>query len=336
MDRNFRRLVDTLALIPEGRLISTADIRKRLEARGHSVTLRTIQRDLYALADQFGIECDERSKPFGWRWRRNATRLSLPAMDWTAAISFHLVEQHMRLLLPGSELARMRPYFDEARRRLHTTFPQVPIKAWPERIRVVSPEQPRISPAVLPAVHATVTEGLLLGRQVDIEYRAKGGKEREAHRIHPLGLVQHGRAYYLVATYYEYREPRMLALHRIRKAKMLEQPAVRAENFSLDAWIAQGAFGFGGTDTIELVAEFRRETAEHLIESPLSADQSVEHFKRAAFAWARISATVIDNPRLQWWLLGFGASVQVIKPVSLRKRIASEHAAAAQGYRDRR
>lgn len=336
MDRNFRRLVDTLALIPEGRLISTAEIRKRLEARGHSVTMRTIQRDLYDLADQFGIECDERSKPFGWRWRRNAARVSLPAMDWTAAISFNLIEQHMRLLLPGSELERLRPYFDEARRRLHSAFPDVPIKAWPERIRVVSPEQPRISPPVLPAVHAAVTEGLLLGLQLDIEYRAKNGKSVETHRIHPLGLVQHGRVYYLVATYYEYQEPRMLVLHRICKAKLLDQPAVRAESFSLDRWITQGAFGFGGTRKIRLVAEFRRVTAEHLIESPISANQSVAHFERAAVAWTRISATVIDNQRLQWWLLGFGAKVQVIKPASLRTRIAYELTTAARRYRNGR
>jgi predicted DNA-binding transcriptional regulator YafY len=65
MDKNFSRLVDTLHLVPSGRKATTPEIHRRLQALGYPVSRRTVERDLEALANQYGIACDARSKPFG-------------------------------------------------------------------------------------------------------------------------------------------------------------------------------------------------------------------------------------------------------------------------------
>ena len=46
----------------------------------------------------------------------------------------------------------------------------------------------------------------------------------------------------------------------------------------------------------------------------------------------RVEATVPESDRLLWWLLSFGAGVQVISPAKLRERVVKELRAAAKRY----
>jgi hypothetical protein len=58
-------------------------------------------------------------------------------------------------------------------------------------------------------------------------------------------------------------------------------------------------------------------TGQHLLESPLSADQQV----RQDGDWLRISATVIETEQLKWWLRSFGDAVSVLRPVSVARSL---------------
>ncbi|MDB4935423.1 MAG: transcriptional factor-related protein [Labilithrix sp.] len=71
-----------LTLLPKGpRRIDTATLEDRLRARGLVVHRRTIQRDLVELASVFPLVCDERTKPYGWRWADDAELLcAIPAL----------------------------------------------------------------------------------------------------------------------------------------------------------------------------------------------------------------------------------------------------------------
>ena len=53
----------------------------------------------------------------------------------------------------------------------------------------------------------------------------------------------------------------------------------------------------------------------HLTESPLSHDQTIES---EIDGQVQITATVKKTRQLKWWLLGFGAQVEVVKPKRLR------------------
>src|SRR3546814_10436130 len=76
MDKNFERLLATLSIVPANAALSTTEIHRRLSTRGLAVSHRTVQRDLESLAATFGITCDTRSKPYGWRWPKGKARLS--------------------------------------------------------------------------------------------------------------------------------------------------------------------------------------------------------------------------------------------------------------------
>ncbi len=334
MDLNFRRLLDTLAAIPPNRKASTSEIRDRLKARGHDVTPRTLQRDLDALVGEFGVERDDAGKPYGWRWPKEHSRISLPEMDWPVALSFYLLRQYLDGLLPSSVLEHLAPHFSEAEAKLRRQFPDIPLQRWPEKVRVAPPGQPMRSPRVLRSVRDAVTEALLTERQLEIRYRRSDDSEAQVWRIHPLGLVQRGRVFYLAARVFDYQDPRTLALHRIERATMLTEPVEVPEGFSLDRWLEEGAMDFGDGGSLRLVAEFHEGAGRHLLESPLSDDQKALPLDAKSDS-LRVSATVRDTEQLRWWLLGFGGKVEVIGPAALRRDIASRLRAGAGRYSKR-
>ena len=67
----------------------------------------------------------------------------------------------------------------------------------------------------------------------------------------------------------------------------------------------------------------------HLAESPLAEDQAVSVPRNGM---VRVSATVKATPQLEWWLLGFGGRVEVLKPTGLRKRMIETAKALAARY----
>jgi len=333
MEDTFARLVELLRSIPRSEKIGTPELEKRLKSKGFKVYPRMVQRDLQYLQRHFALECDERSRPFGWRWRNESHAVSLAGMTPAQALSFHLAETYLREVMPGLVLDELRPYLVEAKRTLGDLSLPSPLGRWPARIRVLHPEMPLVAPKVLPAVHRCVTEALLLGHQLVLTYRSASRGKLADHRVHPLALIQHGRVLYVVARFYEYDEPKMIALHRVAKAKVLEEDAVPPKGFTLEGWLAKGSMGFGGPGTpIDVTLEFSEGAGRHLLESPLSEPQQVEDLGDRRH---RITATVQNTERLRWWLLGFGGRVEVLAPKALRDEMAERVGEAAARYQAR-
>ena len=70
-----------LQLIPRSpRKVSVQKINKQLNVHGYETTDRTIQRDLIKLSKNFPLISDERDKPFGWSWSKDAPVYDLPSM----------------------------------------------------------------------------------------------------------------------------------------------------------------------------------------------------------------------------------------------------------------
>jgi predicted DNA-binding transcriptional regulator YafY len=335
MDRNFRRLLDTLHLIPPKGKISAPMLMERLENLGHKVIPRMVQRDLEALELPFGLVCDKRSKPYGWSWAKDAKRITLPGMDASQALSLRLLQIYLIDLLPESTVQELGPYFDEASSTLNQHYGDTAVQRWLDKVAIVPATQPLLPPAVKRSVHDAVTHGLLSERQLDIHYTSPGGKVAKSAIVHPLGLVQHGVIHYLVATFNSFTDPRLLPLHRIRSATLLDGSSSTPTGFTLKSYIEQGAFGFAqdnaNTKPIRLAAVFGGQAGAHLLESPLSKDQTVHELDDGRL---RFTATVPHTERLIWWLMSFGPHVKVEKPLVLRREIASRLRKGAAQYGD--
>ena len=323
------RLLEILKRLPtRGAGISARELTDWLTDEGFEVSKRTVERDLSALAVHFQLVYNDKSVPYGWRWMSDAVT-EFPALTVADAMSLHLVEDLLAPLLPAALLDSLRPRFRQARKKLDSLSKEHPNSRWLDKVRHVPPTLPLLPPKIVDGVLATVQEGLLTDRQLEIGYQRPGDEEAMTLRLHPLGLVQRGPVTYLVATAFTYTDVRLYAVHRITGASVLAEPAHCPGGFSLDDYIAQGALQFGDGRTIRLVARISPWLADILTETPLTADQQLE---RAGEEF-RLTATITDSWQLRWWILSQGEGITVLEPGKLRKEIMSELNRTLNTYR---
>lgn len=144
--------------------ITMREIQERLGADGFMVSKRTVERDLMSLSEVFPLMSDEREKPFGWSWEKDATPLDVPSLGNNEALAFSLVEKYLQGLLPHSILDQLQPHFRMAGQRLSGLAKKSPAMSWPNKIRVVQPAQPLLAPKIDPQVQPAVGDALLADR----------------------------------------------------------------------------------------------------------------------------------------------------------------------------
>ena len=322
------RLFELLKLLPsKGPGITAKEICGRLEASGFSVSKRTIERDLTELSRLFGLECNDKSMPYGWRWM-TGRGVDLPGLTVADALSLLVVEDLLRPLLPHVLLETLEAKFAEARKKLEALSSSNPNARWGEKVCHVSPTMPMLPPRIDPEVLAMIQDALLYDRQVDVTYQKPWTAEPLPMRLHPLGLVQRGPISYLVATAFGYEDVRLYAVHRITEAVRTADHVKRPQGFSLDKYVEEGRLQFGNGSKLNLEALVSSGLAVCLEETPLAEDQRLVMKGERA----RLSATVLDTWQLNWWILSRGPDIEVLKPAKLRKQIALALREAATQY----
>ena len=316
MDKNFARLLDTLRIVPVDRKLSTVDIHTRLTSIGHDVTVRTVQRDLLALSTSYDLICDDREKPFGWSWAAGAVRPVVAEMDVAQALAFNLLHREFRDLMPPPVIDALQPWFDMSQSKL-TQESHTKASRWAKKIAFRPQGAPLLAAKVARATVELVSNALFTERQMTAEYRSAQAPGYRKVRLHPLGLVRTGLVTYVVATFSDFADPRLLALHRLRNVQLLEDACIAPPGFNLDSYLGQDRLNFGNGKQIQLQLQMTTGAAAHLHDTPLSKDQSIEVLESEPKK-VLVKATVGDSPRLVWWLLGFGKQVEVLAPESLQ------------------
>jgi len=299
------------------RMISVTDLCGYLESEQFKFDRRTIQRDLQKLSEVLPID-NNGEKPAGWYWLETAHALSLPALTATEALTFKLVQEYLKNLMPSSVLKNLGFYFEQAEKALQS-LDRNPLQEWPDKIAAVPPSQPLLPPGIDEKIQQIVSEALLNSRQLRLFYQSREQGAPEERIVHPLGMVTRGGLIYLVAASEHLDTIRLRLMHRIHSAELLDQPAHRPEYFDLKGFIDSGQLGFGQGKILSLKIAFRSDTAMHLRDTPLSLDQRITPYEEGR---VMVTATLADTQQLAWWLLGFGDKVEVIEPVELRQKMA--------------
>ncbi|OTG83068.1 helix-turn-helix transcriptional regulator [Acinetobacter sp. ANC 4648] len=305
-----------LSRLSTGKWLGTRELQESLEREGIEISLRTIQRDLNQISQRFPIESNK-TVPQGWRWRSDAPIQSLPHMTSSQAVTFMMVEEHLKHLLPPSLIDEMNPWFDLARRSLST---QNNVRQWINRVRIVPASQPVIPPVVERQAQQAIYEGLLQDKKIECIYRARGHQgEEKNYTLNPLGLVQKGAIIYLICTRFDKSEVQTFALHRFKSAIVLDSRALHPVNFDIDVYIDSGALGFRvdfskPTANIELKLLMNEDDAIYFTESQLSQAQTIEQLTPELY---QVSANVPFTSQLVWWLRSFGKKLIRIEPVEV-------------------
>lgn len=326
------RLLELLKALPHQRWATPGELRELLADRGFDIDLRSVQRDLRDLQRSFPLDHNDKGKPHGWRWSAEAAS-GIASMSTPEALMIVLVQQHLQAALPASMLEGFEMLFTRARQRLDRLGPRAGASRWPQKVKAVPPGMPTLAPTATSEVQKALADALLTDRQIDAIYAPgpKGAPRR--YRLHPLGLILRGGTTYLAATRGGTSYASLYAVHRFRQIDVLLDLVSLPPGLDLDAALKRGRGQFGiaahGSAQIKLVIACEPSMSDLLEESPLASDQEL---KPMADHRIEIHATVSDCWEMRWWLLGHGASMEVLAPATLRREIAAVHREAAGRY----
>ena len=314
-----------LSKLSAGKWTGTRELQETLQREGIDISLRTIQRDLNQISQRFPIECNK-AVPQGWRWRSDAPIQSLPHMTSSQAVTFMMVEEHLKHLLPPSLIEEMTPWFDLARRSLST---QNNVRQWINRVKIVPANQPLIPPVVDKAAQQAIYEGLLQDKQLECIYQSLNShtQDEKSYILNPLALVQKGAIIYLICTRLDKTDIQTFALHRFKSAKVLDSRALHPVDFDIDSYIESGALGFRvdfnqPTENVDLKLTMLDIDALYFAESKLSLDQKIEQLSDGM---TQISATVPFTNQLTLWLRSFGRKIISIEPKQVSNAVKQIH-----------
>jgi predicted DNA-binding transcriptional regulator YafY len=307
--------LELMRRIPRNRAVTAKELHEQLADTEVSRDLRTIQRQLEMLSEHFDIERDDRSKPYGYRWKEKSRGMALPTLSEQESLLLMLAEQHLRNLLPASLTKSMEGFFVQARSNLSPYTSSKREREWLTKVRVVSTTQPLLPPKIKPGVFEQVSSSLFSNLWLSVDYENASGRRTQAD-VMPLGLAQQGERLYLVCRFKNYDNERSLALHRIISAKASTISFERPKDFDLQQYDDDGRFGYGEGKRIKITFHIEKVAGLHLLESRLSEDQQVKELEEAY----EITATVVESAQLEWWLRGFGDQLEVVRRSTVRNK----------------
>ena len=228
--------VEILSLLPTRRWMDLEELHAALALKGVFVSKLSLQRAMKTLreAEDFGIECDQRARPFGYRLRTRPAFSDIEriVMNPDMALLLKLVETYLCGLLPGHLLSSLEAHFEAADRCLARETPASrQSAAWLRKVALLPADFP-LSPArIAPRIFKTVSEALYCGRKLEITFEL-AFQSPESVVLSPLGLV-HGAFPYLICRPDIGEGLHRVELLRIRDARMLDIPAAGDEGFSV-------------------------------------------------------------------------------------------------------
>ncbi|MBF0282520.1 MAG: WYL domain-containing protein [Zetaproteobacteria bacterium] len=319
MNDTLMRQWHMLRLVPRHPLkVSTSSLQNDLAREGFSTTQRTIQRDLISLSTLFPLVCDDRSKPFGWSWGKNANVLDIPGMDAHTALAFKLAQKQLEPLLPIATARHLQAHFKTAENILKNLPSKQGTANWATKVRVLQQGPHLKTPVINNKVQAVIYESLLINRRVSLSYNPRSGKQKENAEVHLLGMVMKDGICYLICSFWEYTDIRVIALHRVSKATLLDTPVNIPKDFDLDQYLAQGELSIIEGDAFQLQARLSLGTQFHLSERPLSDDQTITQQENGDW---HLNATVQNTSELRWWILSHATNIEILSPPALRNEL---------------
>lgn len=321
MDTLFRYIA-MLQLIPRApQYKATTTLQTLLEEKGFTVNLRSIQRDLERISGHYPLICDQSERPYRWSFDPNF-KSTLPAMDTATALTLVLAEEYLKGLLPQIAVDKLSPQFHDARKFLDG-LRENGFADWARQVRAIPNGKALLPAAIAPPVWQGISDALLQRQAIEVHYLSRQKQEVKQFTLHPQGLVVRHSVSYLLATVNDYEDIRQFALHRIQQLAPSKSTFRPQPTFSVEHYIADGAFGYPlDRQQVQLVARIDPSVAWTLAETPVSEQQQLSTPDEDG--WVTLTATVPNDQQTQWWLMGFGARVEVLEPMKWREAIAEQ------------
>lgn len=282
--------------------LSAEQLKTRLlDLCGSVQTVRTIQRHLNSIRNSYGLEVctdPDHSRTRLWRWPADAEDFAIPNRNGPVHHATHaLASAHLHYLLPAE--------FTRQHLKISTEA-----QAWLKKVAVIGETQPRIPPQIDSDIYYVIASALEKECQAKISRTDRDGRVKKDNQISPLALIQRGFVVYVACRFGSYMDPRLIPLHRISKAELLEDSPANLQDFDLQAYIRAGRSDFGSGKKMRVHLRFTEKAGDHLEETPLSEDQQLIFGDENGVL--DVIATVNEAPVFDWWVRAMGDRVTVL------------------------
>lgn len=178
------------------------------------------------------------------------------------------------------------------------------------------------------AILDTLLDGLEQLRTLHITYRSASRQTTKSFTIHPLKAFEHRGGLYIFAQLPKHNLIRILAVDRIRTAKLLDTTFVYPSDFDAESVLAS-AFDLTLNDPVTASIRFSPKDAPYVRERRWSDDQSIVDHGDGSCTLTLSTSGTRDLLR---WLLSFGSGAEVLSPPELRDALREEAVKLASLY----
>ncbi len=310
---------------------SAADVTIGSLATEHSVSTRTIRRDLDALQTAGFPLYDEPSPGGPTRWRLSGQPLQkLTGTSFTFPELCAFYANRTRLgAIGGSPIdADLHSALQKVGRALSPHM-----KAYLDKLSGVLTCKPGPAPLGRTGASAhsafveTLARATVEHRRVDMDYHSFASRRVKTYRIEPHRLTFAGGGLYLYAFVTAYKQMRTFALQRIRKLKVLEETFTPGEIPEEPYVNSLGAYSGGRVQEVEIL--FLPRVAPYVEEREWHPSQQMTRNDDGSVV---LRMRIAVDPPLRCWVLGFGHHARVLKPSSLAADILEEIEEAREQY----
>ncbi|MET0262552.1 MAG: WYL domain-containing protein [Rariglobus sp.] len=188
-----------------------------------------------------------------------------------------------------------------------------------DELRAVSFKNMGVAKADLTAFNA-LSGAVLRLNEVEFDYRKPGATTTQLRRVQPYHLAHRENLWYLIAYDLERKATRTFALPRITSVNVTKKHFEKPDDFSPEKFFASALGVLGGDGNFLVVIRFNAEAADLVREREWHESQEMRNL-----ADGRLELTLRLGAlaEIERWVLGWGASAEVIKPPALRDKIRS-------------
>jgi predicted DNA-binding transcriptional regulator YafY len=292
------------------------------------VTTRTIRRDLQALQESGFAIYDEGEENETKRWKLDAqpfraVEAGLSVADVAALyLSRSIVEA-----LSGWPLAdELRSLFAKLDRSLNPRMREF-LSTLPQVVSAKAGPRARDGSEKLVDITRRLFDAARDRRLVEMRYFSAKSNRSKSYAAQPYRLALALGGVYLVAWVPAYDAFRTFAVERIERLSVSDETFKKTRELPADLFGGSMGVFWGPPERIEL--EFDAAVAPYVRGRLWHASQKIEDQPDGRFL---MTLDVSNDWALRSWVLGFGASVRVLKPAALAAAVLDEFTRGATRY----
>src|ERR1035438_9179145 len=179
------------------------------------------------------------------------------------------------------------------------------------------------------SVFNALSGAVLRQEEVSFRYRKPGDPDRSTRNVQPYHLAHRENLWYLVGFDLERRALRTFALPRIGGVEVARKTFVKPADFSPEQFFSNALGVLGGDGDHQVVIRFSAGVADRIREREWHESQAMRELPDGRLELRlRLGALA----EVEQWVLGWGASAEVLAPPALREKIRETSVKLAEIY----